>query len=64
MNTHLQQFASHYLRLVLAAAMPVFFVAFVSMPYSLGGHPGEPSLNPCLTCAPTLASRPASSLNT
>lgn len=41
MNTHLKQFITKYLTVVFATLMSVSFVAFLSIPYSLGGHPGE-----------------------
>ena len=51
MNTDLQQFALHCLRLVLATVMPVFFIAFLTIPYSLGGHPDAIDPSACLACA-------------
>jgi hypothetical protein len=41
MNTSLLQFISQYLGVVIATLMPVILVAFLSIPFSLGGHPGE-----------------------
>jgi hypothetical protein len=41
MNSDLNQFVTKYLLIVAATLMSVSFVAFVSIPYSLGGHPGE-----------------------
>jgi hypothetical protein len=42
MNTDLKQFVVSYLRVVLMALMPLAVTAFLTMPYILGGHPGEP----------------------
>lgn len=42
MNTDLKQFVLSYLRVVLMALMPLAITAFLTMPYILGGHPGEP----------------------
>ena len=42
MNTDLKDFMVSYLRVVLGTLMPIALVAFLSIPYSLGGHPGEP----------------------
>lgn len=41
MNTDLHHFVTRFLSVVFATLMSVSFVAFVSIPYSLGGHPGE-----------------------
>jgi hypothetical protein len=41
MNSSLQLFIRQVLGVVLAALVPVVLVAFLSIPYSLGGHPGE-----------------------
>jgi hypothetical protein len=41
MHSDLRQFASRYLTIVFATLMSVSFVAFLSIPYSLGGHPGD-----------------------
>jgi len=41
MNTHLKQFLVKYLSVVFGTLMSVSFFAFVAIPYSLGGHPGE-----------------------
>lgn len=43
MNADLKNFVASYLRIVLVTLMPVAMVAFLSIPYSLGGHPGEPT---------------------
>ncbi len=34
-------FAAQFLRVVLATLVPVILVAFTSIPFNLGGHPGE-----------------------
>jgi len=44
MNSDLRQFATKYLSVVFACLMSVSFVAFVSIPYSLGGHPGDDAM--------------------
>jgi hypothetical protein len=41
MNTMLRQFLSQYVAVVVAALVPVILVAFMAIPLSLGGHPGE-----------------------
>ncbi len=41
MNTDLSRFVTKYLTIVMTTLMSVSFVAFVSIPYSLGGHPGD-----------------------
>jgi hypothetical protein len=40
-NSDLSQFVTKYLLVVAATLMSVSFIAFLSIPYSLGGHPGE-----------------------
>jgi len=42
MNADLKRFVVSYLRVVAMALMPLAITAFLSMPYILGGHPGEP----------------------
>jgi hypothetical protein len=42
MNADLKNFVAGYLRIVLIATVPIALTAFLSIPYSLGGHPGEP----------------------
>jgi hypothetical protein len=42
MNTDLKSFIASYLRIVLIALVPIALTAFLSIPYSLGGHPGDP----------------------
>jgi hypothetical protein len=41
MNSALHQFLSQYLYVVIATLVPVVLVAFLTIPLSLGGHPGE-----------------------
>ena len=41
MNSDLRQFATQYLSVVVATLMAVSLVAFLSIPYSLRGHPGD-----------------------
>ena len=42
MNSSLRSFVSQFAGAVAAALVPVIIIAFMSMPMSLGGHPGEP----------------------
>jgi hypothetical protein len=42
MNADLKQFVVSYLRFVAMALMALAVTAFLSIPYILGGHPGEP----------------------
>jgi hypothetical protein len=41
MNTDLKAFVFQLLRVAVMTLMPVAFTAFATMPYTLGGHPGE-----------------------
>lgn len=41
MHPALHLFVRQYLRIVFAALVPVVMTAFLSIPLSLGGHPGE-----------------------
>lgn len=41
MNSDLRQFATQYLSVVVATLMAVSLVAFLAIPYSLRGHPGD-----------------------
>jgi len=41
MNEDLKFFWLSWARVVLMALVPVVFVAFTSIPLTLGGHPGE-----------------------
>jgi hypothetical protein len=42
MQADLKNFLVAYLRMVLIALVPIVLTAFMSIPYTLGGHPGEP----------------------
>jgi hypothetical protein len=42
MNPYLSRFVRQFMGVVLAALLPVTMTAFLSIPYILGGHPGEP----------------------
>ena len=41
MDTSLRLFISEVAGAVAAALVPVIIVAFLSIPFTLGGHPGE-----------------------
>ena len=41
MNQDLAHFMKQWLRVAVAALLPVVFTAFVSIPATLGHHPGE-----------------------
>lgn len=41
MDSSLRLFVSQYLGVVAAALVPVILIAFLSIPYTLGGHPGD-----------------------
>ena len=41
MHPTLKQFIIQYVAVIGAALIPVIAVSFLSMPYNLGGHPGE-----------------------
>ena len=41
MKHQLRGFALQYFGVVAASLLPVVFTAFVSIPFNLGGHPGE-----------------------
>ena len=41
MNSYLLRFIKHYLTLVVGVLLLVSFFAFLAIPYSLGGHPGD-----------------------
>lgn len=41
MNSYLLRFIKHYLTVVFSTLMLISFFAFLIIPYSLGGHPGE-----------------------
>jgi hypothetical protein len=42
MKSRSAAFLPTFLAVVLATLLPVISVAFVSIPFSIGGHPGEP----------------------
>jgi hypothetical protein len=42
MVTPLRKFIRQFVGVVAAALVPVLIVAFLTMPFTLGGHPGEP----------------------
>lgn len=42
MHPALRLFIREYLGIVFVALLPVIVTAFLSIPLSLGGHPGEP----------------------
>ncbi|MEQ1519503.1 MAG: hypothetical protein ABL931_23760 [Usitatibacteraceae bacterium] len=41
MNTSLRTFISEFAGAVAAALVPVIIITFLTMPLTLGGHPGE-----------------------
>ncbi len=41
MDKYLSSFIRQYLRVVLAALTPVVVVTFLSIPFTLEGHPGD-----------------------
>ena len=41
MVTPLRMFIRQFVGVVAAALVPVLIVAFLSIPFTLGGHPGE-----------------------
>jgi hypothetical protein len=41
MHPSLRQFARQYLAVVVAALLPAILTAFLSIPFNLGGHPGD-----------------------
>jgi hypothetical protein len=41
MDTSLRLFASQFFSVVIAALAPVVLVTFLSIPFTLGGHPGD-----------------------
>lgn len=41
MDSSLRLFLCQFVGVVLAALVPVVLVTFLSIPYILGGHPGE-----------------------
>jgi hypothetical protein len=41
MHQDLKAFGVLYLRVVVMALIPIAITSFLSIPYSLGGHPGD-----------------------
>ena len=41
MHQDLKNFVKLFLRVVLMALLPIVLTAFLWIPYSLGGHPGD-----------------------
>jgi hypothetical protein len=41
MHPALKQFVIQYVAVIGAVLIPVIVVSFLSMPYTMGGHPGE-----------------------
>ena len=41
MHPALKQFIIQYVAVIGAVLIPVILVSFLSMPYTMGGHPGE-----------------------
>jgi hypothetical protein len=41
MHQELSRFAAQWLRVAAIALLPVIATAFVTIPWNLGGHPGE-----------------------
>ena len=41
MDASLRTFIRQFTRVVIAAALPVLLIAFLSIPYALNGHPGD-----------------------
>lgn len=42
MHRQLKSFATRYVAVVIASLVPVIVTTFLSIPYNLGGNPGEP----------------------
>jgi hypothetical protein len=61
MNSDLRQFIAKYLSIVFGTLMTVSFVAFVSIPYSFGGTPGEENLYQTSTTLASTSSSTSSS---
>jgi hypothetical protein len=53
MNSYLRQFVTQTLSLVFGTLMLVGFFAFITIPYSLGGHPGDEISSQAPTPVPT-----------
>jgi len=41
MHKDLKEFVQGYSRVVIMALIPIVMTAFLSVPYMLGGHPGD-----------------------
>jgi hypothetical protein len=41
MHPSLRQFARQYLAVIAAVLLPVILTAFLTIPFNLGGHPGD-----------------------
>lgn len=41
MDSSLRLFIRQYIGVVFATLVPIVLVAFLSIPYTLGGHPGD-----------------------
>lgn len=52
MTASLRIFINQFVGVVLAALFPVVLVTFLSIPYSLGAHPGEPPATEPATMQP------------
>jgi hypothetical protein len=48
MNADLKEFVVSYIRVVVMSMMPLAITAFLTIPYILGGHPGEVMSGPDL----------------
>lgn len=46
MQADLREFLSRFIGTVLMTLVPVVFIAFLAVPMSLGGHPGESAQDP------------------
>lgn len=43
MNQDLAEFSKQWIRVALAAMVPVVLTSFLTIPFNLGAHPGEPA---------------------
>jgi hypothetical protein len=59
MNIDLHRFVTKYLSVVFATLMAASFFAFVSIPYSLGGDPGDRRASVSESLAQTEVQTPA-----
>jgi len=57
MNSDLRNFVTQYLSIVFGSLMSVSFFAFVAIPYSLAGHPGEHLIAQATTVVTVAASQ-------